>query len=192
MFIFCCIDGIYSIDQIQIVFQAFAALIFLQLTMRLCKISDHLPPSMLPPHTQAPDNLWAAAGVECLGSTDRSSVTQNPSPTATKFTAMPHILLDTQSATMPQCHSATDCHNLTFYLIHRVPHYCHSATFYMIHRLSYHSATVQVRFTKTKICQSRLKFSRYLSLQYESDSTELANVLKMGMQKICESCEWSL
>ena len=109
--------------KIQIVFQAFAALIFLQLTIRLCKISAHLPPpdclppsppSMLPPHTQAPDNLWAAAGVECLGSTDRSSVTQNPSPTATKFTAMPHILLDTQSA--------TDCHSATFYLIHRVTH----------------------------------------------------------------------
>ena len=58
----------------------------------------------LPEHTHSPlthyastaaDNLLAAARVECPGSTDRSSVTQNPSPTAAKFTAKPHILLDT-------------------------------------------------------------------------------------------------
>ena len=50
-----------------------------------------------PPHyaSTAADNLLAAARVECPGSTDRSSVTQNPSPTAAKFTAKPHILLDT-------------------------------------------------------------------------------------------------
>ena len=53
--------------------------------------------STQPPHyaSTAADNLLAAARVECPGSTDRSSVTQNPSPTAAKFTAKPHILLDT-------------------------------------------------------------------------------------------------
>ena len=56
-----------------------------------------LPEHMYSPHyaSTAPDNLLAAARVECPGSTDRSSVTQNPSPTAAKFTAKPHILLDT-------------------------------------------------------------------------------------------------
>ena len=52
---------------------------------------------MYSPHyaSTAADNLLAAARVECPGSTDRSSVTQNPSPPAAKFTAKPHILLDT-------------------------------------------------------------------------------------------------
>ena len=73
-------------------FQAFAVF----LNPRLSKISARSSPH--PSSRQSLGSCWCWVSG---GSTERSSVTQNPSPTATKFTAMPNILLDTHCHTEP-------------------------------------------------------------------------------------------
>ena len=126
--------------KIQIVFQAFAALIFLQITMRLCKISAHLPPLHAPtPHPSTRQSLgscWCwVSGVNRPFIRDAESVANSHKI----YCHASHSTWYTEchNATVPQCHrlpqshilldtqSATDCHTTaTFYMIHRQ---CHSA-----------------------------------------------------------------